>query len=395
MDPHYYQILDIVIPNNLPPHVLVFSKGSVEAKLSGSPEEFSVLFTSVDNNRHSYPQPTQAYNRLLYTIDWTPSASFVLETYKRADDEVDEAEDQETPDVVSSEVVSVHEEDHGDKHQSEDMRTVQVVTQGEIAVDQEQQDEEMIQQEEVIPGQVQGAEHMMNFDEEQLAAGSQSSSHSPPQLPSNITSTQVVLPSQKQSQPTTPSQPSIGTSGVGKRRRSESQELLHMDIVEAKNKTLNEQLLDDINSIPSTLRGLKDSGKTIPVACIKNPLTPFQLESLNNLQLFLLACTQVAQQAGDDAISSIDQKKETISGDFIQFNLGNDLAMLDQIGVYVSQMDSTALDLFEEFSDFDISLITPALITNAKISILQVANGLLALFTTLLNRVSPVNIQTA
>ncbi|KAJ3284603.1 hypothetical protein HDU76_008266 [Blyttiomyces sp. JEL0837] len=120
-------MLDIVIPNTLPPHVLVFSKGSVEAKLSGrgesllnkdhiiefkgSPEEFSALFTSVDNNRHRYPQPTQAYNRLLYTIDWTPSASFVLETYKKADDEVDAAEEQETPDVVSSEVVSVHEED--------------------------------------------------------------------------------------------------------------------------------------------------------------------------------------------------------------------------------------------------------------------------------------------
>ncbi|KAJ3267901.1 hypothetical protein HDU76_011564, partial [Blyttiomyces sp. JEL0837] len=35
MDPHYYKMLDIVIPNDLPSHVMVFSKGSVEAQLNG------------------------------------------------------------------------------------------------------------------------------------------------------------------------------------------------------------------------------------------------------------------------------------------------------------------------------------------------------------------------
>ncbi|KAJ3288897.1 hypothetical protein HDU76_007607, partial [Blyttiomyces sp. JEL0837] len=391
-------MLDILIPNNLPPHLLVYSKGSVQAKLSaegekllnrdhiiefkGTPEEFSALFTSIENNRQLYPPPTAVYNRLLYTIEWTSSYPFILETNKY----------QETPVVMTPEVVSVHEEGH--EEESEETRSVQVVGQQGIAVVQEQKEEEMGQQQQDRPGQEQEREHMMNVDEVELAV-SQTSSQSTTQLQlvpfqlSNVPSTQVVLHPQEQFQSTTLQQ-SIGTSGVSKRRRSESsQESLHLDIMEARDKSLNEKLLDDINNNPPTLKALKDSGKTIPaigmhisdfphqdispvmrllelykVACMKNPLTPFQLESLKNLQLFLLACCEVAQQAGNGPITSIDQKKETISGDFLQFNLGNDLAVLDEIGVYVSQID------------FDVSLITPSLIGNAKMSILQVANGL-------------------
>ncbi|KAJ3272730.1 hypothetical protein HDU76_010884, partial [Blyttiomyces sp. JEL0837] len=263
MDPHYYKMLDIVIPNDLPPHVMVFSKGSVEAQLNakgkslldsnhviefiGTPEEFSTLFTSVDNNKHRYPPPTTAHNRLI----------------------------QQTPEVITSEVASVHEEGHDQQEQSEEITVVQQVGQEGIEVVQEQQDEEMVQQEDPASGQEEQHEHMMNLDEQQLQLpASQSSSHSTQQLqlvpfqPLSDTSTEMVLHSQEQYQSRTPLQQSIGsTSGVSKRKRSESsvqQESSHMDILEARNKSLNEQFLDDINNNPSTLRALKDSGKTIP-----------------------------------------------------------------------------------------------------------------------------------
>ncbi|KAJ3265452.1 hypothetical protein HDU76_012051, partial [Blyttiomyces sp. JEL0837] len=128
------------------------------------------------------------------------------------------------------------------------------------------------------------------------------------------------------------------------------------------------------------------------VACVKNPLTPFQFNSLNNLQLFLQSCSQVKK--GDQIVSSILRNKEEISGKFHQFNLGNNLSVLDKLGSFVGQMTPKTKDLFKS-SKLHPSLLSPSLIVNAKIAILQVINGLLSLFTRLLNIANPHNARIA